>query len=139
MEASYTVDLLFFLLQCFFLTIHLIAYFNNHGEVLKMLKVFWIFFDEQTGLINIIYTQNQIFHKIQTKNGHSDINFFFSKINPQIIVNKPLHLVNEIIQLISQVQSVSITVIKHNSQFLQLKFLIYSMESCNLTPQCGFL
>lgn len=77
MEASYTVDLLFFLLQCFFLTIHLIAYFNNYGEVLKMLKVFWIFFDEQTGLINIIYTQNQIFHKIQTKNGHSDINFFF--------------------------------------------------------------
>lgn len=79
MEASYTVDLLFFLLQCFFLTIHLITYFNNHGEVLKMLKVFWIFFDEQTGLINIIYTQNQIFHKIQTKNGHSDINFFFLK------------------------------------------------------------
>lgn len=137
MEASYTVDLLlFFLLQCFFLTIYLIAYFNNHGEVLKMLKGF---FNEQTGLINIIYTQNQIFHKIQTKNGHSDINFFFSKINPQIIVNKPLHLVNEIIQLISQVQSVSITVIKHNSQFLQLKFLIYSMESCKLTPQCGFL
>lgn len=44
-----------------------------------MLKVLWIFFDEQTGLINIIYTQNQIFHKIQTKNGHSDINFFFLK------------------------------------------------------------
>lgn len=135
MEASYTVDLHFFLLQCFFLTIHLIAYFNNHGEVLKMFKGF---FNEQTGLINIIYTQSQIFHKIQTKNGHSDINFF-SQINPYIILNKPLHLVNEIIQLISQVQSVSITVIKHNSQFLQLKFLIYSMESCNLTPQCGFL
>lgn len=132
MEASYTLDLLFFLLQCFFLTIYLIAY---HGEVLKMLKGF---FNEQTGLINIIHTQNQIFHKIQTKNGHSDINFF-SKINPYIILNKPLHLVNEIIQLISQVQSVSITVIKHNSQFLQLKFLIYSMESCKLTPQCGFL
>lgn len=49
-----------------------------------------------------------------------------------------MHLVNEIIQLISQVQSVSITVIKHNSQFLQLKFLIYSMESCKLTPQFGF-
>lgn len=76
MEASYTVDLLFFLLQCFFWTIHLIAYFNNHGEVLKMFKGF---FNEQTGLINIIYTQSQIFHKIQTKNGHSDMNFFLNK------------------------------------------------------------
>lgn len=117
------------------MTIHLIAYFNNHGEVLKMFKGF---FNEQTGLINIIYTQSQIFHKIQTKNGHSDINFF-SQINPYIILNKPLHLVNEIIQLISQVQSVSITVIKHNSQFLQLKFLIYSMESCKLTPMRFFV
>lgn len=50
-----------------------------------------------------------------------------------------MHLVNEIIQLISQVQSVSITVIKHNSQFLQLKFLIYSMESCKLTPMRFFV
>lgn len=36
-----------------------------------------------------------------------------------------------------QVQSVSISVIKHNSVFT-IERVSYSTESCKLTPHCGF-
>lgn len=71
MEASYTLDLLFFFTP--------VLLFDNSFDRLSWRGVEDVkgFFYEQTGLINIIHTKNQIFHKIQIKNGHSDINFLF--------------------------------------------------------------